>query len=237
MTTDLHALAAAYALDALPADERELFARHLADCSGCQAETAEFAATAARLGAALEQGAPPRLRTTVLERVSVTRQSPPLTGAAHARRGLRSSGVWLAAAAALVVLAIAGGFVVSEHQRASQLAAREQQLTAVLSAPDAETARDRIGRQGRLTVVASRRLDQAVVLVADLPPLGRDRTYQMWLVTDASPRSVATMDDAGEARTLVVGDLEAAQAVTLTVEPAGGSKQPTTPVIAAAELA
>ena len=235
MTADPHALAAAYALDALPAEEGELFSRHLDDCPGCQVEVAEFAATAAKLGTVLEQAAPPRLRAAVLDQVAVTRQSPPLTGAAHAHRRMQSPVAWLAAAA-LVVLAVAGGLVVSEHQRASQLEDREQQLAAVLSAPDAKTDRDRIGQQGRLTVVASRRLDQAVVLVADLPPLDPDRTYQMWLVTDTTPRSVATMDDAGQARTLVVSDLGEAQAVALTVEPAGGSKQPTTPVIADAEL-
>ena len=235
MTTDPHALGAAYALDALPAEERELFRRHLAACPSCQLEVAEFAATAARLGAAQAQAPPAQLKKAVLDRVAVTRQAPPLTGPTRLRARARSSATWLVAAAVLLV-ALAAVFLASEHERASQLAAREQLVAAVLTAPDAQTRRDRVGAQGRLTVVASRRLDQAVVLVADLPVLEADRTYQMWLVTDGSPRSVGTIDEAGQVRTLLVHGLHGARAVAMTVEPDGGSKQPTSPVIATAAL-
>lgn len=76
MTTDPHALAAAYAVNALPADERELFSRHLAECPACQAEAAEFASTAAKLAAVAEQAPPPPLARVVLSQVSVTRQAP-----------------------------------------------------------------------------------------------------------------------------------------------------------------
>ena len=235
MTTDPHALAAAYALDALSAEERELFRRHLADCPSCQLEAAEFAATAARLGAAAAQAPPAQLRAAVLDRVAVTRQSPPLTRPTRLRGRLRSSATWLVAAAVLLV-AVAAGFVASQHERATQLADREQQVAAVLAAPDAQFRRDRVGAEGRLTVVASRALDQAVVLVADLPALQAGRTYQMWLVTAGSPRSVGTIDEADQVRTLVVRGLDGARAVAMTVEPDGGSKKPTSPVIATAAL-
>ena len=235
MTADPHALAAAYALDALSAEEREFFRRHLADCRSCQLEAAEFAATAARLGAAAAQAPPAQLRAAVLDRVAVTRQAPPLTTPTRRRGRLRSSATWLVAAAVLLV-AVAAGLVASQHERASQLADREQQVAAVLTAPDAQIRRDRVGAEGVLTVVASRALDQAVVLVADLPALKTDRTYQMWLVTDASPRSVGTIDEGDQIRTVVVRGLDGARAVAMTVEPDGGSKQPTSPVVAAAAL-
>ncbi|MYS39774.1 anti-sigma factor, partial [Streptomyces sp. SID5998] len=41
-TTDLHALTGAYALHALPDDERAAFERHLTGCSSCAREVAEF---------------------------------------------------------------------------------------------------------------------------------------------------------------------------------------------------
>ncbi|MGW4275741.1 RskA family anti-sigma factor, partial [Streptomyces seoulensis] len=55
-TMDLHSMTGAYALHALPDDERAAFERHLAGCASCAQEVAEFAATAARL--ALASSAP-----------------------------------------------------------------------------------------------------------------------------------------------------------------------------------
>ena len=42
MSSDLHELAAPYALDALDADERERFERHLAECERCTTQLAEL---------------------------------------------------------------------------------------------------------------------------------------------------------------------------------------------------
>jgi anti-sigma-K factor RskA len=66
----LHALAGAYALDALEAAERDRFERHLLDCRACQAEVRGFAATAAALGAAVAAQPPPHLRQRVLAAVA-----------------------------------------------------------------------------------------------------------------------------------------------------------------------
>jgi anti-sigma-K factor RskA len=63
---DPHALAGAYALDALDAAERARFERHLASCRSCPGEVRGFAATAAVLGQAAAVTPPPALKGRVL---------------------------------------------------------------------------------------------------------------------------------------------------------------------------
>ncbi|WP_181018887.1 RskA family anti-sigma factor, partial [Streptomyces fradiae] len=78
MTEDhLHAPTGAYALHALPDDERAEFERHLRDCPACAQEVRELTATAARLGAAVAAAPPREMRARVLERIATVRQVPP----------------------------------------------------------------------------------------------------------------------------------------------------------------
>ncbi|MFI0371136.1 anti-sigma factor domain-containing protein [Actinomadura sp. 1N219] len=80
MTDDVHALAGAYALDAIDdAEERRLFESHLAACEPCAAELREFRATTARLGTAVAEAPPPHLRARVLADIRHVRQLPPIT--------------------------------------------------------------------------------------------------------------------------------------------------------------
>ena len=50
MSTDLHDLVAAYALDALPSDEATEFERHMAGCDECRGELDELRAGVYRDG-------------------------------------------------------------------------------------------------------------------------------------------------------------------------------------------
>jgi hypothetical protein len=65
-----HALAGAYALDALDAAERARFERHLATCRTCPDEVRGFAATATVLGVAAAVTPPPALKGRVLADVA-----------------------------------------------------------------------------------------------------------------------------------------------------------------------
>jgi anti-sigma-K factor RskA len=67
---DPHALAGAYALDALDGAERARFERHLASCRTCPGEVRGFAATAAVLGLAAAVTPPPALKGRVLADVA-----------------------------------------------------------------------------------------------------------------------------------------------------------------------
>ena len=74
---DLHTLTGAYAVDALPDDERERFEDHLAVCAACEQEVRELQATAARLGAISVAAPPPSMRARVLAEIDSVRQEHP----------------------------------------------------------------------------------------------------------------------------------------------------------------
>src|ERR1700761_8375164 len=100
--TDLHSLTGAYAAGALDADENELFESHLAGCAQCQVEVRELVETAALLGVAAAQPAPPNLRGAVMAEVARTRQMSPVVVSLteRASRGRRPLRRWTQSAVA-----------------------------------------------------------------------------------------------------------------------------------------
>ena len=238
MSDDIHASSAAYALDALPDAERAEFEAHLETCRACTDEVARFAAAAARLGAATATAPPDSLRSAVLGQVRSTSQLAVLDPAGSSRFG-SPAGTWLLAAAAALLLVLSGGVALSQHNRASLLAEQNAQLSAVLAAPDAVTGRDDPASPAALTVVTSRALNRAVVVVRDLPQLESDQTYQMWWIDQQGPHSAGLMraPPPNEAAAVVVEADQDAQQFAITLEPAGGSNAPTTEPVTTARLA
>ncbi|HYJ69340.1 MAG TPA: anti-sigma factor [Nocardioidaceae bacterium] len=222
MNIDVHTLAGAFALDALPSDEAAEFQRHLAECTACQVEVAELQTTATHLGLAVAEQPPPRVREAVLQAVHQTRQVPPPAQPTHRRR--RPPRAWLAAAAAAVVVG-AGAVGLTDLVRDD--AAPRDPIASVVAAPDAESTAARLRGGGRLTVVSSEQLGQAVVLSERLPPAGAGRVYQLWLVdSDGQPRSADVLIGSSGAADVVSG-VEPGDQVAITREPEGGSEQPT----------
>ena len=238
MSDDIHASSAAYALDALPDAERAEFEAHLETCRACTDEVARFAAAAARLGAATATAPPDSLRSAVLGQVRSTSQLAVLDPAGSSRFG-SPAGTWLLAAAAALLLVLSGGVALSQHNRASLLAEQNAQVSAVLAAPDAVTGRDDPASPAALTVVTSRALNRAVVVVRDLPQLESDQTYQMWWIDQQGPHSAGLMraPPPNEAAAVVVEADQDAQQFAITLEPAGGSNAPTTDPVTTARLA
>jgi len=238
VSDDIHASSAAYALDALPDAERAEFEGHLETCRACTDEVARFAAAAARLGAATATAPPDSLRSAVLGQVRSTSQLAVLDPAGSSRFG-SPAGTWLLAAAAALLLVLSGGVALSQHNRASLLAEQNAQVSAVLAAPDAVTGRDDPASPAALTVVTSRALNRAVVVVRDLPQLESDQTYQMWWIDQQGPHSAGLMraPPPNEAAAVVVEADQDAQQFAITLEPAGGSNAPTTDPVTTARLA
>jgi len=238
VSDDIHASSAAYALDALPDAERAEFEAHLETCRACTDEVARFAAAAARLGAATATAPPDSLRSAVLGQVRSTSQLAVLDPAGSSRFG-SPAGTWLLAAAAALLLVLSGGVALSQHNRASLLAEQNAQVSAVLAAPDAVTGRDDPASPAALTVVTSRALNRAVVVVRDLPQLESDQTYQMWWIDQQGPHSAGLMraPPPNEAAAVVVEADQDAQQFAITLEPAGGSNAPTTDPVTTARLA
>lgn len=243
MTADLHRMTGAYALDALPDEERQAFERHLAACEPCAQETAELCATAARLGLAVSVTPRPALRDQVLHRITTVRQdtpggpSPVRSRRAGPRAGVLSR--W-ALAACLAAAAALGGTAVWQHQRAedalSQARRAEQgtdEIAAVLAAPDARTRAAELAGGATGTVVVSKSQDRAVFVVSGMahPPGGK--VYQLWFDENGTMRSAGLMDpDRSDQAVLMRGAVDGASGMGVTVEPAGGSPKPTSAPLA-----
>ncbi|MFD2081721.1 Anti-sigma-K factor RskA [Actinopolymorpha cephalotaxi] len=233
---DVHTLAGAYALDAVPADECEAFETHLRKCRACRAELDEFGETAVRLAHAVAVPPPARLRERVLEQVGWTRQLAPVVSRPAFHGGRLGRRVF-AAAAALVLIVAAGVTGVQIH-RLQRGAAQRELITSIVAAPDARSIHGGVTRGGRITLVYSRRQDRTLVIVDRLPRPPKGRAYQMWLLNDGTARSAGMLDVSGPAQLtrVVKSPLTQADGFGLTVEPRGGSSRPTTPVIALLSL-
>ncbi|MFF2776043.1 anti-sigma factor domain-containing protein [Streptomyces sp. NPDC058052] len=243
MTTpgDPHLGAAAYVLHALPAAEEAAFENHLAGCETCRQDVAEFRRTAARLASAETAPVPEQLRARVMEQISRTPQDR-LRPAARPRGGSRGrTGLRLALAASIAAAAVLGALAAREHAdaeeaRAQAAQAQEQARTAggtfadVLTAPDATVHAGELADGAQAAVVVSREQAQAVFTARGLPALPSDKAYELWYADEAGGlRPAGLLDSTGDRATRVLaGPLGDAVAVGITVEPAGGSAQPTT---------
>lgn len=246
MTTDMHALAGAYALDALPGDERAFFERHLQVCETCESEVSELTETAAALAVGTAEPPPARLRERLLAEIDVTRQLPPAPAEAtpDGRRGWRERLqpvlAPVAAALVLVVFALAGviGNLNDRVGELQQTASRDDGVVEVLTAGDVRTADLQLSNTETARFVYSERRDQAVLVGDGLRSPGQGKAYQLWLLDGSAPQSGAVFvpDADGRVTADVVAALAGADQIALTIEPAGGSPAPTSEVLAAAEL-
>ncbi|MFJ5829490.1 anti-sigma factor domain-containing protein [Streptomyces sp. NPDC093089] len=243
MTTpeDPHLGAAAYVLHALPPAEEAAFENHLAGCETCRQDVAEFKQTAARLASAEAAPVPEGLRARVMEQVSHTPQDR-LRHAARPRGGSRGgTGLRLALAASIVAAAVLGALAALEHTDAEEARARaaqaqEQARTAggtfadILTAPDATVHAGGLSDGAKAAVVVSREQARAAFTARDLPTLPSGKAYELWYADKAGDlRPAGLLDDTGDRATRILeGPLGNAVAVGITVEPAGGSAQPTT---------
>lgn len=162
-----------------------------------------------------------------------------------ARRAARSAarpwwaGVLAPAAAIVVVLLVGVSFLVADlYDRIDELEATSTQVEEVLAAPDAQTITVE-GEEGSFArVVASASRGEAVFLADGMSPLDAEQTFQLWLIDEegADPAGLFDVDEQGRTTQVLAGDLRTAAAIGVTVEPAGGSPQPTTDPVMVIEL-
>lgn len=229
MSTDLHTLSGAFALNALSAEEAEQFRRHLQDCAVCRQEVRELQQAAARMGASEAVPPPAYLKARVLSAADRTPQLPPRTGGGGTvievsphRWGRR-----MLLAAAAVVLVVAGGIGISQlgNEPDEQQSLLAEGVVRVFEAEDAHRAEMPTENGGTIRVAASPELNQMAVDTDELPPLDDQHVYQLWAVHDGAMQSVGVLEpDKGAYMDMPTPDTE----VAITVEPVGGSEQPTT---------
>ncbi|MGW4178909.1 anti-sigma factor [Streptomyces rubiginosohelvolus] len=241
-TAELHTLTGAYALHALPESEQRAFERHLEDCEACSQEVRELSATAARLGLAVAEPSPRDLRERVLREITTVRQEAPAHGRRERIGGRGRTGRWSGYALAACVAAAAafGGVAVWQNQlaqdarqEANQAQRQNEQLAQVLSASDAKTSSGELTGGARGTVVVSQSQNRAVFLASGMAPPPSGKVYQIWFNDEGTMRSAGLMDPkASDDAVLLDGPVDRASGMGITVEPAGGSAEPTSDPVA-----
>ncbi len=224
MSTDLHTLSGAFAVNALSAEEAAEFARHLDECAACRDEVGELQEAAAVMGASEALRPPAALKARVLAAADQQPQLPPKVTPIEAVRSRRRWVPLLAATAAALVV-IAGAAIGLRPDRTDEATNLASAVTQVFAAPDVRTktvATD----HGVLTVGASPTMGRIAVDTDRLDSPGNGRVYQMWTVHSGTSTSAGLLRDleAGKAMALP-GE---GTTVAITIEPAGGSEQPTT---------
>jgi anti-sigma-K factor RskA len=239
-------LAAAYALGALSPEETREFETFLADSPDTQHEVAEFRDVAALLGLAEpEGGAGSSLRERVLARVAEQKTSP---------IGPRFRGVWTALAASLIAVV---GLGIGMVWLRRELAGRDTTIAALNQLLEAR-GRDLRDRQAILDAILdpsvrlyqltssgdpepgiqlfwNQRRNEALLNGSRLKPVPSGRAYQLWFIKDGKPVPSITFvpsPDGSATRTGVPVPREGkVSAAAITVEPEGGSAQPTSPIV------
>jgi len=242
---DLHSLAGPYALDALEAgSEHDRFTRHLSRCQSCAAEVKGFREVATAMAFAAAAEPPAELRDRVLIAAARTRQLPPEVRT-HARpRRSRGSVPWVpwlsgVVATASIVVAVLFGFA-QAHTRdeLNQVKAENQAISLLLSAPQAKLLTRTVTNGGVATVVLAADRHELAVVTTGLPALPPGKVYQLWLIGKPKTVSAGLLPPAknGQTPAVLATGVVKGDTLGLTVEPAGGSAQPTTTPILALPL-
>jgi len=245
----------AYVLGALPEDERRTFEDYLASHPERQAEIDELGAIAGLLAfSPQEQEPPPELRSRVMEVVEAEAEP------SQARRGsvlawvgdfLSFRNLALGAAALLIVgllswnVLLQGqiqdlqGQVADAQGQVEDLqgqladAQDQQQLQQTQTISLEGTWAD----QGANAEVASIHKNQIILVAKNMPSVPEDRTCQIWVIKGDAPQpSGLFQPDGNMTATPITNSISEADVIAVTVEPAGGSDQPTSDPVLSAEL-
>jgi anti-sigma-K factor RskA len=249
---DISADLPALALGALDTEESARIAAHLRECPACRAEFEQLAAVSRGLLYAVPPRIPPHsIKTALMARV----QHPETSWLERLGTWLRVPQLaprWAFALVLAAIIAIGGAFGVQVTRLAQQqdlLAGQVRQQQAALALLASATV-DSISMQATLSAAgasASMHYDEdstvAVLQTTKLPVLSPTQTYQLWLIgPDGRRDSAAVFDiaaDSGGSITLVVMAPKPMKAYTrcgVSIEPRGGSPQPTSPDILASSL-
>jgi anti-sigma-K factor RskA len=242
---DLHSLSGAYALDAIEAGpERDRFTRHLSRCQSCASEVRGFREVGTALAFAAAAEPPAELRMRVLAAAARTRQLPPEVSTHVRPRRTRARVPWVpwlsgVVATASIVVAVLFGFA-QAHTRdeLNQVRAENQAISLLLSAPGAQLLTHEVTNGGVATVVLAADRHELAMVTTGLPALPSGKVYQLWLIGKPKTVSAGLLPAAknGQTPAVLATGVVKGDTLGLTVEPAGGSAQPTTTPILALPL-
>lgn len=229
----------AFALGALPEEERLELEEYLAAHPERQAEIDELGAVAGLLALApQEHDPPPELRRNIMRVVEAeARPSPDRAPSRFA--GIRElfgvRNLALAAAALLVIglfswnMLLQGEVQDLQGRVANMQEAQQESRMVALEGTGA-------AQQAHAEVMILED-DRAVLMAEDMPRAPEGRTYQIWVIEGDTPRPSSVFEPEGDSVAAVVEiPLDEGDVIAVTVEPDGGSLQPTTDPMMTAKL-
>lgn len=221
----------AYALGALEAEAAQALERHLRTCEACRAELASYRTVREGLLMAVPPAPPPvRLRGELQRQLSRHQKALPRRSALSLRWSA------LALVILLLLLNIYSILQVRSLRREQAGLARRvetgQSALAMLAAEGTQSIHIQAGNVSG-TLLLNRGRDSALLILWNLPALDPEQTYQAWLIDSQGQRTSAGIFQGEAQPAYIAKQLLAGAALSnfvglgVTVEPAGGSPQPT----------
>lgn len=219
----------AYALGALDANERAEFEALLASNPEAQQLVAEYQATADLLVlTAPARPAPPHLRDDLRRRLAAQRKVVPIEADAR-----KSASRWVQLGALAAILAVVLGVVWLLSRE--QTSPARQLFDSLLAQPN--VVRVALAPQPGFEQISGELValpdsTQAVIRVANMPPLDQEHAFQLWFADEEGLQSSLTFR-AASGETYVIVPVEEAisayQAFAVSIEPPEGSPDPNQP--------
>jgi anti-sigma-K factor RskA len=241
-------LAAGYVLGALEPDDEHVFQRHLGGCAECEANVRDLEEVVGTLAYAAPPVDPPETLWASIQR-EVRRearpdarrappQPQPQSQVVRPRRWASPLVARLAAAAAIVLVAALSVWNLKlrdENAGYRDRVTALEQATRLLNEPDtAKVTLEGSAAGAQATVLAAPDQDRGVLIVDNLPPLQRDKVYELWGIpergTGRPQKAVIIIPLEQGPQTLEFQmPIERDTVFAITEEPApDGSEQPTT---------
>lgn len=255
-------LAAGHALGSLTPDEEVAYQAYLAESAAHRDEADGLADVARLLRRDAAEIVPtPDLKRRIMAQIAAMPQNAP-TGAQDRqvaapdeapgktsatsqtrvaaserarRRWFRRPLTIVLAAAAAAVIIFAGGLAtgVAVHP-ATTTVAESGTLAQIATAPDAQRATAPVAGGGQATLVWSADTGEAALVSDSMRAAPAGKTYQLWIIRDGKAASAGFLPthDGHATWQVLTGAVHADDTIGITVEPDGGSPQPTTKPIA-----
>ena len=219
----------AYALGSLDPEEAHRVEEHLLSCWICRNESTAFQAVVGGLSFSAPVASPPAdLKERLMQRVHAARpkeQAPAQQQRTARPLWERLLPVWGLASLCLIVALAGSSLILWQRVNHLEFITAPGGMRAVpLTAPDQSSSATGF-------VLISPDGDAGALIVDGLPTLGESQQYQVWLIRNGKRTSGAVFStdekSYGGTRIRAPGSLLEYSSVGVTVEPAGGSPQPT----------
>jgi anti-sigma-K factor RskA len=228
-----------FVLGALPEEERREFEEYLAEHPERQAEIDELSTVAGLLALSPQEQEPlPELRRSIMGVVEAEAGRPLVesrSGPARMREFLGIRGLALGAAVAMLAIGLFSWNMVLQAElrdlqgQLQSMQSRQASRMVALKGPGAAH-----GARAELMVLHNNR---AVLIAEDMPPVPEEKTFQVWVIEDDVPKPSGLFEPREEWVAVVVENpLDEADTIAVSVEPDGGSPEPTTDPMLTAKL-